>query len=116
MSTNVLGIQVPEGATVDLKIEIAAQVNITAFVAQQKVTQFVISEISNQLCGEKPDLNVGERLCWSVPVVLTSPAKGTIGSVGEILVDADTGELLADADVVERIDANAEWLAQRSPL
>ena len=116
MSTNVQGIQVPKGATVDLKIEITAQVNVTAFVAQQKVTQFVISEISNQLCGEKPDLNVGERLCWSVPVILTSPAKGTIGRVGEILVDADTGELLADADVVERIDANAEWLAQRSPL
>jgi hypothetical protein len=116
MSANVQGVQVPEGATVDLKIEITAQVNITAFVAQQKVTQFVISEISNQLCGEKPDLNVGERLYWSVPVVLTSPAKGTIGRVGEILVDADTGELLADTDTVERIDANAEWLAQRSPL
>lgn len=116
MSTNVQGVQVPEGTTVDLKIEITAQVNITAFVAQQKVTQFVISEISNQLCGDTPDLNVGERLCWSVPVVLTSPAKGTIGRVGEILVDADTGELLADTDTVERIDANAEWLAQRSPL
>ncbi len=116
MPANVQGVQVPEGATVDLKIEITAQVNITAFVAQQKVTQFVISEISNQLCGDTPDLNVGERLCWSVPVVLTSPAKGTIGRVGEILVDADTGELLADTDTVERIDANAERLAQRSPL
>lgn len=116
MPANVQGVQVPEGATVDLKIEITAQVNITAFVAQQKVTQFVISEISNQLCGDTPDLNVGERLCWSVPVVLTSPAKGTIGRVGEILVDADTGELLADTDTVERIDANAEWLAQRSPF
>ena len=116
MSTNVQGVQVPEGATVVLKIEITTRANITAFVAQQKVTQFVISEISNQLCGDTPDLNVGERLCWSVPVVLTSPAKGTIGRVGEILVDADTGELLADTDTVERIDANAEWLAQRSPL
>lgn len=116
MSANVQGVKVPEEATVDLKIEITAQVNITAFVAQQKVTQFVISEISNQLCGEKPDLNIGERLCWSVPVILTSPVKGAIGRVGEILVDADTGELLADTDTVERIDANAEWLAQRSPL
>ena len=64
MSTNVQGVQVTEGATVDLKIEITAKINITAFVAQQKVTQFVISEISNQLCGDKPDLNIGERLCW----------------------------------------------------
>jgi hypothetical protein len=92
-----------------------AQANITAFGARQKVTQFVISEVSNQLCGDTPDLHVGERLCWSVPVVLTSPVKGMMGHVGEILVDANTGELLADADTVERIAANAERLAQRSP-
>ena len=41
MSANVQGVQVPEGAyACDLKIEITAQVNITAFVReQQKVTQ-----------------------------------------------------------------------------
>jgi hypothetical protein len=101
---------------VDIKIEMTAQVNVTAFVAQQKVTQFVISEISNQLCGDTPDLHVGERLCWSVPVALTSPVKGVIGRIGEILVDATTGELLADAGTIERIAANAERLAQRYPL
>jgi hypothetical protein len=110
------GVQVPAGATVDIKIEMTAQANITAFGARQKVTQFVISEVSNQLCGDTPDLHVGERLCWSVPVVLTSPVKGVMGRVGELLVDANTGELLADADTVERIAANAERLAQRSPL
>ena len=93
-----------------------APLNVTAFVARQKVTRFVISEISTQLRGEAPDLNVGERLCWSVPVVLTSPARGSVGRVGEILVDAATGELLADADAVRRIADNAERLAQRSPL
>ncbi len=116
MSVNVRGVQVPAGATVDVKIEVTAQVNVTAFVAQQQVTRFVISKIGNQLCGDTPDLHVGERLCWSVPVVLTSPVKGVIGRVGEILVDTNTGELLADPDTVERIAANAERLAQRSPL
>jgi len=117
MSVNITqGGQVPAGATVDIKIKMTAHANITAFVARQKVTQFVISEISNQLCGDTPDLNVGERLCWSVPVVLTSPVKGIIGRVGEIPVDANTGEVLADADTVERIIINAEHLAQRSPL
>lgn len=116
MSVNIQGVHVPAGATVDIKIEVTAQANVTAFVAQQRVTQFVISEISNQLCGDTPDLNVGERLCWSVPVMLTSPIKGIIGHVGEILVDMNTGELLADQDTIERIAANAERLAQRSPL
>jgi hypothetical protein len=116
MSVSIQGMQVPEGATLDIRISLSARANITAFVARQKVTQFVIQEISSQLGGGAPDLMVGERLCWSVPVLLTSPAKGIIGRVGEIQVDATTGEILADAATVEGIAANAERLAQRSPL
>jgi hypothetical protein len=101
---------------VAIRIDVTAPVNITPFVARQKVSQFVIREISSQLRGDSPDLNVGTRLCWSVPVVLTSPARGVIGRVGKILVDADTGELLADADSVQRIAEHAERLAQRSAL
>jgi hypothetical protein len=116
VSVNLQGLAPPLGATVAIRIELTAQVNITPFVAQQKVTQFVIMEISSQLRGATPDLNVGDRLCSSVPVVLTSPARGVVGRVGEILVDATTGEVLADADTVQRITDHAERLAQRSPL
>jgi hypothetical protein len=116
MAVNLPGVPLPQGATVAIRIELTAQANITPFVAQQKVTQYVITEISSQLRGDTPDLNVGERLCWSVPVVLTSPARGTVGRVGEILVDAVTGEVLADADAVQRMADYAERLAQRSPL
>jgi hypothetical protein len=116
MAVNLPGITPPQGATLAIHIEMTAQANITPFVAQQKVTQFVIMEISSQLCGTTPDLNVGERLCWSVPVVLTSPARGVVGRVGEILVDANTGEVLADAETVQRIADHAEQMAQSSPL
>ena len=116
MSVNIQGLRIPEGATLDIHISLSAQANITAFVARQKVTQFVAQEISTQLTGDTPDLLVGDRLCWSVPVLLTSPAKGIVGRVGEIRVDATTGEILADAATVERIAEHAERLAQRSPL
>jgi hypothetical protein len=116
MTVNLQGVALPQGATIAIRIELTAQANITPFVARQKVTQVVATEISSQLRGDTPDLNVGERLCWSVPVVLTSPARGVIGRVGEILVDAVTGEVLADADTVRRIADHAERLAQRSPL
>ena len=95
-------------ATVAVRIEVTAPVNISPFVARQKVTRFVVQEISSQLRGDWPDLNVGERLCWSVPVVLTSPTRGVVGRVGEILVDAATGELLADAETEQRIAEHAE--------
>jgi hypothetical protein len=116
MAVNLQGSVVPQGATVAIRIEMTAQANITPFVARQQVTRFVVTEISSQLRGDTPDLNVGERLCWSVPVVLTSPARGVVGRVGEILVDAVTGEVLADREAVQRIADHAERLAQRSPL
>ena len=116
MSVKIQSVAVPPGATVDIRIEMTAQANITAFVARQKVTQFVVTQISSQLRAEAPDLHIGDRLCWSVPVVLTSPARGVVGSVGEILVDATTGEVLVNAEGLRRIAENAEHLAQRAPL
>lgn len=44
----------PEGATLAIHIEMTTQVNVTAFVAQQKVTRFVITQISTQLLGDTP--------------------------------------------------------------
>jgi hypothetical protein len=116
MSVRIQGMQIPEAATLDIHISLLAQANFTAFVARQKVTQFVIQEISSQLGGGTPDVLVGDRLCWAVPVLLTSPAKVIIGHVGDIQVDATTGEILADAATVEGIADHAERLAQRSPL
>jgi len=82
---------------------LTAQANITPFVASQKVTRFVVTEISTQLLADTPELVVGERLCWSVPVMLTSPSRGIVGKVGDILVDVTTGELLVDDENVRRI-------------
>lgn len=116
MAVKVQGPAPPLGATVDIQIAMTAQANITAFVARQKVTQFVVTHVSSQLRAGPPDLHVGERLCWSVPVDLTSPARGELGKVGELLVDAATGEILAEAGAVERMREDAEHLARRAAL
>jgi hypothetical protein len=116
MVVHLPGLAPPHGAALAIRIELTAQVNITPFVARQKVTRFVVMEISTQLLADTPELVVGERLCWSVPVVLTSPARGVVGKVGQILVDATTGELLVDEDTVRRMTEDAHHLAERSPL
>jgi hypothetical protein len=116
MTVNLEGMTLPEGAKVDVRVAVTAQANITAFVARQKVTQLVISEISSQLRGGVPDLNVGGRLTWSVPVELTSPARGVVGRVGEIRVDANTGELLTDKETLRGITDNARRLVERAAL
>src|SRR5437016_13846969 len=116
MTVRLPGITPPQGATVAIRIELTAQANITPYVARQKVTGFVILEISDRMRGDQPELVVGDRLCWSVPVVLTSPTRGVVGKVGEILVDATTGELLVEKDPVQRMRDGADRLAECSPL
>jgi hypothetical protein len=116
MTVHLPGVTPPQGATVVIRIELTAQANITPYVARQKVTGFVILEISDRMRGDQPELVVGDRLCWSVPVVLTSPSRGVVGKVGEILVDATTGELLVEKDTVQRMSDDADRLATRSPL
>jgi hypothetical protein len=116
MTSHLPGVVPPQGANIAIRIELTAQANITPFVARQEVTGFVIREVSDRTRGEAPELVVGERLCWSVPVVLTSPTRGVVGRVGEILVDATTGELLLEQDTVLRMRDDADRLAMRSPL
>ena len=116
MSVHLPGISPAQGANLAIDIHLTAQANITPFVASQKVTRFVVTEISTQLLADTPELVVGERLCWSVPIMLTSPARGIVGKVGDILVDVTTGELLVDDENVRRITEDARRLAERSPL
>ena len=116
MTAQLPNLTLPKGAAVNIHIEVTAQVNITPYVARQRVAQFIIQHLSSQLLPGTPELRVGERLLWCVPIDLASPARGIVGRVGEVLVDVETGEVLADEDTVKRIDANAQDLARRSPL
>jgi hypothetical protein len=116
MTVHLPSVTPPEGSTAAKGTELSAQVNITAFVARQTVTGFVILEIGDRMRGDQPELVVADRLCWSVPVVLTSPSRGVVGKVGEILVDAMTGELVVEQDTVQRMSNDADRLAERTPL
>jgi hypothetical protein len=115
MEVKIPGVPAPAGATVTIRVEVTAPLNITPFVARQTVNAFVVAQISSQLRSDLPDLVVGEGLRWSVPVVLTSPARGVVGKVGDVLVDATTGELLVDEEAVRRMTDDV-LLAERSLL
>src|SRR5262249_38335358 len=84
MEGRIPGVPAPAGAPVNIRVEVTAPLNITPFVAQQTVNAF-FTEISTQLRSDPPELVVGERLRWAVPVVLTSPVRGVVGKVDELL-------------------------------
>ena len=53
------GISLSQGANLAIDIHLTAQANITPFVACQKVTRFVVTEISTQLLADTPEPVVG---------------------------------------------------------
>ncbi len=116
MITHLPGMPLPTESTLDLTIRVTQALNITSFSARQRVTQYVMQELSTQLGGDTPELTVGERVYWSVPVVFTLPGKGVIGRVGTLRIDAGTGELLTDPQTEREMMQYAEQLAQRAAL
>ena len=66
-----------------------------------------MSEAGSLLIGDTPALVIAERAVWRVPVLLTSPSRGVIGTVGAVDVDAQIGEVLADKalgrQILERV-------------
>jgi len=89
---------------------------ITAFRAQQLVNVLMTMEVSSQMLSQAPELVLGERPCWSVPVWFTLPGRGLVGQAGTVRVDAHTGEVLADSESLREIAENAKRLAERPAL
>ncbi len=116
MITHLPAMPLPTESTLDINIRVTQPLNVTAFSARQRVTQYVMHELSTQLGGGAPELTVGERVYWSVPVVFTLPGKGALGRVGTLRVDAGTGELLTDPQTGREMMHHAEQLAQRAAL
>jgi hypothetical protein len=116
MITHLPGISLPTESSLDINIRVTQPLNVTSFSARQRVTQYVMQELSTQLGGDTPELIVGERVYWSVPVVFTLPGKGVLGRVGTLRIDVGTGELLTDPSTEQEMMRHAEQLAQRAAL
>src|SRR5437764_15314021 len=116
METHLPEISLPVNSNLDIQIRVTQPLNVTSFSARQRVTQYVMLEVSTQLGAGTPELTIGERVYWSVPVVFSLPGKGALGRVGTLRVDAGTGELLTDPQTEQEMLSHAERLAQRAAL
>jgi hypothetical protein len=114
MSVELSEISLPVPAEVKIEFSLTAQVNITDFTAQRKVSKLLLDHVGNLLYGERPSLVVGRRLLWRVPVWLALPTTGPLGQVGTLDVDAQTGEILFTQQILEEIAERGDALAQRS--
>ena len=98
---------VPEAfrnASVNVKIEVTSDINITSFVARQNVNVFLLGHIGNLVSAGEPTLLIAEdRLRWKVPICCAVPHKG-MRAIGDIAVDVNTGEVLLSESAPSDLD------------
>jgi hypothetical protein len=68
-------------------------------------------------CGQsftvdEPELQVGERLYWRVPIWVTHPTQGKVVCLGGVSVDAQTGEVLCTHEQLRLLKAAAQGVLQ----
>jgi hypothetical protein len=109
--------ELPVASRVSVKIEVSADINVTAYVARQKANRFLILQVGDQLMAGDPMLAVGPGLRWRIPVRYAPSMRGPLGIVGHLMVDATTGEVaVADGQTTEDLMTRAEALYARAAL
>ncbi len=100
---------------VNIKVEVTASVNISAYVARQRANRFLILQVGDQFCAGEPELVIGDVFHWRVPVQYAPSRCGILGIVGHLLVNAETGDsMIADEHTAEDLIASAEALYERT--
>lgn len=87
-------------------------VQVTPAYARRRVNGLMLERVSHLLLAGEPRLTYTDRWYWRVPVDLTFPSKGRVGSVGEVDVDATLGEVMIDDELLAQIAQRADRLAR----
>jgi len=101
---------------VTFEVKIKGELNITAFVARQRVNRYLLMHVGNLLHAGEPDLLVSEGLAqWEVPIIYSLPDRGNLGTVGHFLVDAQNGDIkLKNSTPIREIEAHVTRLYQQA--
>jgi hypothetical protein len=92
-----------------------AGIQISDFVARQKVNVLMLEQISNLLLAGTPELiqDEGRGWVWRVPVELTFPSRGRVGQVALLDVDARYGYVYYDAATLKEAQRRTDLLTEQ---
>jgi hypothetical protein len=106
---------VPNGMEVEVEIKIQTRLNISSYVAKQKANVCLALHCGQSFCVDEPVLQVGQRVCWLVPVWLSPPQAKRHTKIGELAVDAQTGEVLEAGERCRVLKQIANTLLPSAP-
>lgn len=87
----------PTGGRVTVSIEVSQELNISAHVARQKANRHLLLEVGDQVIAGEPEIVVGEKIWWRLPVIVAPSGRGPLGEIGYLLIDGQTGEVTVGA-------------------
>jgi hypothetical protein len=97
-----------------MMIATRARTSITAQNAAMIAQEFVEDQLGNLIGTGRPYQMVsGLQSAWSIPLVLTSPGYGVVGTVGAVMVDMEFGHIIGWTPI-EEVRANAEALTDEN--
>jgi hypothetical protein len=106
-----------KGSQVDINIHVTTTMNVTPFVARQKVNVALLDRVGTGLLAGEPVLMAAEgHLRWRAPVNLALPGRGRLDQVGSVDVNVQTGEVLMDHALADELARHASQLAASSTL
>jgi hypothetical protein len=101
----------PQTAPIQFNFHLVATLNTSADEARRRVNREVVTELGTGLIARDSELVVDEeKVVWRVPIVLSLPELGDLGTVSSIDVDARSGRLLSEAADRQRIIEQARRL------
>lgn len=110
MTSIVMPVSLTERADrLQVSVHVQAEV-LSADAARREANYWLLENVGNLLRSDNLELVLSERLIWRIDIVLTSPARGQIGVVGRLELDAITGEILTDETVVQEFAPRARAL------
>jgi len=112
-----LTIPIPEKSKISFKIEVDSTFNISAFVARQKANLYLLMHLGELVSAGQPELWIGEKIYWRLPIIYTLPSVGTLGTIGELLVQTDNGNIeLKEPQSVKEIEKRVKNLLKNTSL
>ena len=100
-------------AIVDYRIEIRTELKITAEEARRRATRYLLANLGNQVSsGETVLIITPGKVRWKCPVLYGVLGKGTLGQIGELVMDVETGDVIAEesSPALKEMERRAEDL------
>ena len=112
MAAQIPSVPLPPEADVEVSVRIHAPLNVTRHAARQKVNGLLGLHCGQNFALEEPELQVGDRTAWRVPVWVTHAERGRVSLVGELRVDAQTGEVQHTREQLRLLQAAANGVLE----